>query len=320
MESNWQEIFTFYAEDRNRQYVSPRLAASIESMTNGVEAREKQRWVRIQDELSHRDARILKADSQYKVTRVVEESPHVHVYYTVHIQWQLEQRGHQYEQEWIEQRACFLKEDQGWWVLKDDLLSTEPQEPIEQEALSSFMTYNDSDFWISNPNERRVQYDRGKAVQYAEKWWNAYNPQFEKFEVDCTNFISQCLWAGNAPMKHSSARNKGWWYKFTNPAKWSFSWSVAHSLRWYLSNSRSGMRATEVFAADQLEPGDVICYDFNGDGRWQHNTIVVAKDGVGMPLVNAHTTNSRHRYWNYTDSYAWTEQIAYKFFRIVNQF
>ena len=38
--------------------------------------------------------------------------------------------------------------------------------------------------------------------------------------------------------------------------------------------------------------GDVICYDWDGNGHFQHNTVVVAKDPHGMPLVNAHTTNS----------------------------
>ncbi|MGQ0440385.1 amidase domain-containing protein, partial [Bacillus sp. B-TM1] len=40
-------------------------------------------------------------------------------------------------------------------------------------------------------------------------------------------------------------------------------------------------------------------YDFEDDGRWNHTTIVVAKDADGMPLVNAHSANSRRRYWNY---------------------
>lgn len=73
---------------------------------------------------------------------------------------------------------------------------------------------------------------------------------------------------------------------------------------------------TEVERASDLYPGDVICYDFQGNDRWDHTTLVVAKDSQGMPLVNAHTDNSRHRYWSYEDSTAWTEDCRYKFFRI----
>ena len=109
-------------------------------------------------------------------------------------------------------------------------------------------------------------------------------------------------------------RSQGWWYTNLN---WSYSWSVAHSLRWYLGTSANGLRAKELTSPVELIPGDVICYDFDGDGRWQHNTFVVAKDGDNMPLVNAHTISSRKRYWTYEDSPAWTKNIKYKFFNIV---
>jgi hypothetical protein len=99
---------------------------------------------------------------------------------------------------------------------------------------------------------------------------------------------------------------------------WSYSWSVAHAFRWYLASSKSGLRAVEKERAEELMPGDVICYDFQGDGRYDHTTIVVAKDRYGMPLVNAHTTNSRMRYWAYEDSTAYTPNIKYKFFHIID--
>ncbi|AIF42653.1 amidase domain-containing protein [Virgibacillus sp. SK37] len=159
----------------------------------------------------------------------------------------------------------------------------------------------------------RFTYDRNQAVRYAERWWNSYNPAYKKFDVDCTNYVSQCLYAGGAPMRGAPSRETGWWYQNDN---WSFSWAVAHSLRWYLSGSTQGLQGTEVDDASELLPGDIICYDFQGDGRWDHNTIVVTKDAYGMPLVNAHTNNSRNRYWSYEDSAAWTPDIKYKFFRI----
>ncbi|WP_067840735.1 amidase domain-containing protein [Amphibacillus sediminis] len=164
------------------------------------------------------------------------------------------------------------------------------------------------------PEAIRFDYDRRAAVQYAERWWNDANPAYHFFEDnDCTNFVSQCLRAGGAPMRGYPNRSTGWWYQENN---WSFSWSVAHSLRWYLSGSTKGLRGFEVDAPEKLHPGDVICYDFQGDGRFDHNTIVVAKDQDNMPLVNAHTNNSRRRYWDYQDSMAWTPNCVYKFFRI----
>lgn len=160
-------------------------------------------------------------------------------------------------------------------------------------------------------------YDRKKAVVYADQWWNDYNPNFRVFEDDCTNYVSQCLLAGGAPMTYGN-RNSGWWYKGSGAKtdSWSLSWAVAHSLRWYLSTSKSGLTAVKVSSADKLTLGDIICYDFDGDGKWQHNAIVTSIAENGMPLVNAHTDNSIKRDWAYLDSRSWTPEIKYKFFHI----
>ncbi|MGN8647547.1 amidase domain-containing protein [Gracilibacillus sp. HCP3S3_G5_1] len=166
----------------------------------------------------------------------------------------------------------------------------------------------------ADQNPVRFDYDRRAAVQYAERWWNDANPAYRFFEDnDCTNYISQCLRAGGAPMHGAPNRSKGWWYQGDN---WSFSWSVANAFRWYLSGATTGLKGKELDNPENLLPGDVICYDFQGDGRWDHTTIVVAKDSQNMPLVNAHTNNSRHRYWTYEDSAAWTPDCDYRFFRI----
>lgn len=159
-------------------------------------------------------------------------------------------------------------------------------------------------------------YNARKAVEYAERYWNTTNPVYPRFNDDCTNFISQCLHAGGIPMLFSKEKTKGWWIRTGKGSEWSYSWSVAHSLYLLLKSGREPMRAVTVDSPEELVPGDIICYDFNGDGRFQHNTIVVAKDWDNMPLVNAHTTDSRLRYWAYEDSTAYTPQIRYAFFHI----
>lgn len=159
-----------------------------------------------------------------------------------------------------------------------------------------------------------ILYNRELAVQYAEEWWNRYNTNFPVFAVDCTNYVSQCLFAGGAKMHGAPMRERGWWYTGDN---WSFSWSVAHSLYWYLKGSPSGLRAEEMQDAKELYPGDIICYDFKGNNHWNHTTIVVHKNSDGSPLVNAHTDNSWHRFWTYTDSLAWTNETRYAFLKII---
>lgn len=164
-------------------------------------------------------------------------------------------------------------------------------------------------------------YNRDKVVEYANKWWNSSNPRFRHFEVDCTNYVSQCLYSGGAPME-SGSKSNGWWYKgYGNMSDtWSYSWSVANTLKIYLTNNKNGLTAIEVKDPRELTIGDVICYDFDGDGRWQHNTIVTGINKEGFPLVNAHTINSQKRLWAYKDSHAWTPKIKYAFFHISDMF
>lgn len=167
-----------------------------------------------------------------------------------------------------------------------------------------------------------IPYRRELAAAYADRWWNSANPQFLLFDVDCTNYVSQCLFAGEAPMNYTGRRALGWWYRGRsgNAEQWSYSWSVANSLRILLAGKQqSGLRAEEVSSAAQLQLGDVICYSWAGDGRFGHSTVVTAFDAKGQPLVNAHTVSSRHRYWDYTDSYAWTERTMYRFFHILDE-
>ena len=161
-------------------------------------------------------------------------------------------------------------------------------------------------------------YNRQAAVDYANTWWDRHNPQFPAFQDDCTNFISQCLYAGGAPMRGMPNRSQGWWMVGL-PERWSYSWSVAHSLRWYLETSTKGLMATRVSSAWELELGDVIFYDFTGDGRIDHSTIVTRIE-EGIPYVNAHTMNSKDRHYAYETSSAYTEQMQYYFFHIQDEF
>jgi hypothetical protein len=157
-----------------------------------------------------------------------------------------------------------------------------------------------------------VMYNRERAVAYANTYWNSHNPAFRFFRTDdCTNFISQCLYAGGFPMVGGRDRAKGWWYRQGRPDNWSYSWAVANSFYWFLRS-----RAQQVSRVEDLQLGDVICYDFEGDGRWNHSTIVTYKDENGQAYVNAHTNNSQYRYWPYQDSAAWTPRIKYAFFHI----
>lgn len=254
-----------------------------------------------------RNAEIVKAKASGKIKKL-EKGYHEgfeldKVFYVVHFQYLIKQKDDLYLEEEVEERIALFQ--------KGELV--EDKEVVFHDEMNEEILPIDMEEWL----EKRLvfKYDRLAAVKYAERWWNDYNPAFKKFDVDCTNYVSQCLYAGNAPMVGYPNRSKGWWMKNNN---WSFSWTVSNALRWYLPSAKKGLRGKEVAHPQELQLGDVIFYDFQGDGRFDHSTIVTGKDREGMPLVNAHTSNSRMRYWAYEDSTAYTPNIKYKFFHIVD--
>jgi hypothetical protein len=235
------------------------------------------------------------------------------------------------------QRVTLEEQNDKWHIVRIETVGTERPYPVhipyqhngmEMEEIyynygqkaPSLPYLNHNVLPYLETSGRRTAYNRAKAAEYADLWWDKANPAYIEFEVDCSSFVSQCLFAGGAPMNYTGKRDSGWWYKgrYNGQEMWSFSWAVANSLQGHLLRSKTGLRAEAVERADQLELGDVISYDWDGNGRFEHSTIVTAKDANGMPLVNAHTVNSRHRYWNYKDSYAWTERTRYVFLHIAD--
>ncbi|TRZ35942.1 hypothetical protein CEQ21_09980 [Niallia circulans] len=242
----------------------------------------------------------VKARGNIQVINSQEDTEEVD--YQVHLQYFIKQKDHFYVEEEIEnRRGIFYK----GILIEDKEILISPQDDLMRD-----LSVVDAQM-----DEVRYTYDRRKAVQYAEKWWNSYNPTYHQFEVDCTNYISQCVRAGGAPMRGYPNRGTGWWMQNNS---WSYSWAVANAFPRYLEASKQGLRAKVVSDVSQLKLGDVICYDFEGDGKYNHTTIVTAKDGNGEPLVNAHTYNSRMRYWAYEDSTAYTPNIKYRFFSIID--
>ncbi len=156
-------------------------------------------------------------------------------------------------------------------------------------------------------------YDRIRAWRYAERWWNARNPEYQDMGVDCTNYISQTMAAGGLPQHATGRRDSGWWYRAAAHPAWSYSWAVANAFAHYLQRRDNRVRAVLVQNPRELKLGDVICYDWQGNGAYNHSTVVTAHDAAGDPLVNAHTVNSHKRYFSYEDSYAWTEHTRYLF-------
>lgn len=130
-----------------------------------------------------------------------------------------------------------------------------------------------------------VFYNRLRAVQYAKRWAYSRNPAYGNFDTlggDCTNFISQCLFAGSGKM--NCRKTFGWYYNDLNDRAPAWT-GVLYLYNFLTQNSGAGPYGTEVPTEDMLEPGDLVQLDF-GAG-WAHNLLVVSvKNGIH---VAAHT-------------------------------
>jgi hypothetical protein len=131
-------------------------------------------------------------------------------------------------------------------------------------------------------------YDRRAAVAYARKYALSPNPDYHKFDNDCTNFISQCLFEGGWPMITGwYASDDVWWYTgglFGWRAA-SHTWAGAQKLYNFLTKSERGKI---VPGPGDLDLGDVI--QIRGDGGVHHTMIVTGKSGADL-LLSYHTVN-----------------------------
>ena len=81
---------------------------------------------------------------------------------------------------------------------------------------------------------RELVYDRAAAVAYARKWAMTRNSAYYDFENiggDCTNFASQCIYAGAKVMNFTPVM--GWYYR--SAADRTASWSGVEYLYEFLS-------------------------------------------------------------------------------------
>ncbi|MEF2966139.1 amidase domain-containing protein [Paenibacillus sp. M1] len=334
MADEWRKALSLYVNHYNQDEVDYRPRTAETTITDldyllrrGEQKRKLAEWYK------GRGAVPLRSETRARLLREIENREgEMEVELLLAQKTDYEKGGARHQEERIVKQRLTLQREGGGWMI------TRVIQPVpERSAVPVLPDYGGESGGggkhgsprpflnhevLGGGGLRSDPYRREDAVLYADRWWDGFNPEFAEFEVDCTNYISQCLFAGGAPINYTGKRESGWWYKGYVGGKegWSYSWSVANALERFLTNSGSGLRAELVSRPEQLELGDVIVYDWDGDGSFQHSTIVTAFDAGGMPLVNAHTVPSKHRYWDYRDSYAWTESTVYRFFHIADRF
>ena len=140
-------------------------------------------------------------------------------------------------------------------------------------------------------------YDRQAAVLYAHQWAYGRNPayyDYEKLGGDCTNFASQCIFAGSGIMNFTPTF--GWYYIDANqkaPA-----WTGVMYLWNFLSRKGFSVGPVgEPCRLEDLRPGDIVQLSFKGTD-FQHSPVVISVGAVPTlenTLVAAHSYDADNR-------------------------
>ena len=150
-----------------------------------------------------------------------------------------------------------------------------------------------------------TDYDRRAAVAYARRWAFARNPAYYNFDGlggDCTNFASQCVFAGAGIMNYTPVF--GWYYINANDrtASWT---GVEYFYNFMVGNTQGVGPFAEEVGLDGLEVGDVVQLG-RANGDFYHTPVVVGFSN-GQPLIAAHSYDAFNRPLN---SYVY-EKVRY---------
>lgn len=138
---------------------------------------------------------------------------------------------------------------------------------------------------------RDTAYDREAAVRYARTWALGRNPayyDFERIGGDCTNFASQCIYAGAGVMNFTPVT--GWYYRSVNDR--AAAWTGVEYLYRFLTGNRSVGPHARIVPQNEAMPGDIVQLGTRS-GRFYHSPVIVATRP--QILVAAHTYDALDR-------------------------
>lgn len=186
---------------------------------------------------------------------------------------------------------------------------------------------------LAAPVHATPAFNRWRAVDYADlhacNSGACENADYRLMDADCTNFVSQSIFAGGMPVDPN-----GWWYSHTIwPGNWgetwSNSWSLVDGFTGYWGSNRHSYVVYSVASMASVytaaSPADLYLYDWGGRdqngqpqgfshlsisagygafatvwvvdsaGQWLSTSTVTGGSG---DFIDQHTENRRHTPWN----------------------
>ena len=138
---------------------------------------------------------------------------------------------------------------------------------------------------------REIPYNREAVVDYARRWALKRNPAYYDFEHlggDCTNFASQCIYAGAQTMNFTPVM--GWYYSSVSDR--TASWSGVEYLYNFLVNNQAAGPYARIVSQREAEPGDIVQLGMRSGGFYHSPVIIAAAPTI---LVAAHTYDTLDR-------------------------
>lgn len=138
-----------------------------------------------------------------------------------------------------------------------------------------------------------TRYDYAAMAAYAEKYWQNYNPAYRRYGSaggDCTNFLSQALYAGGWKKVTNSPEDYGIWYSKTSGD--SDTWIGVNEWSWFTQTAK---RTTALANAYQMDVGDVLQLDFDKDGSKDHSLMTTYRSASGVPYLTYHDADTYRR-------------------------
>lgn len=143
---------------------------------------------------------------------------------------------------------------------------------------------------------KELYYNRQQVYEYAKKWAYSRNPKYYNFDAvggDCTNFISQCIYAGSKVMNYQ--KEFGWYY--INGNNKSPSWSGVEFLYKFLTQNKSIGPYGKDATVEETEIGDIAQLSFDGI-KYSHSLVIVGKESsldLNKIFISSHTEDNFYK-------------------------